>query len=254
MRERENLGHALRFLTILPAGAPQAPDADWLLRCLKYFPLIGFFIGAFSGLVLWLASLVWGSLIAALLAVSISIVLTGALHEDGLADSADALCGSGLPRERRLAIMKDSRLGTYGALALGFGVAFRVASLAALAPQLALFGLIACHAGSRFTAASVLLSQPYVGDRETAKVPYEREKPRCDEIVLALVFLMLAFAPLFYLGGLKSLIAPCVAGLFVLAFLARAKACLQGITGDVLGAAEQMFELGFLLALAASAL
>ena len=114
--------NALRFMTIVPVPSSDAAIApDWLSRCAKYFPVVGIGIGLVSAVVLLLADRIWGPVVASLLAVAASIIVTGALHEDGLADTADGL-GGGSSVEKRLAIMKDSRIGTYGTLALAFSL------------------------------------------------------------------------------------------------------------------------------------
>ena len=104
--------NALRFLTIvLVPSSDAAFGPDWLSRCAKYFPAVGICVGLVSAAVLVLAGAIWGPVIAALFAVAASIAVTGALHEDGLADTADSF-GGGWSVEKRLAIMKDSRIGT----------------------------------------------------------------------------------------------------------------------------------------------
>lgn len=134
MSEMEHFRNVVRFMTILPVRPTAGEIApDWLTRCLKYSPLVGIGIGLASGIVLLIATELWNETIAAMLAVATSIALTGALHEDGFADTFDAF-GGGFTVEKRLTIMKDSRIGTYGALALGLNVALRIAALAVLTP------------------------------------------------------------------------------------------------------------------------
>src|ERR1700757_3154883 len=100
--------NALGFMPTLPVpSSDAAATPDWLSRCAKYFPAVGICVGLVSALVLLLAGAVWGPDIAALMAVAASIAVTGGLHEDGLADTADGF-GGGRSVERRLAIMKDS--------------------------------------------------------------------------------------------------------------------------------------------------
>src|SRR4051794_38699834 len=129
MGEAGQFWNALRFLTVVPAPTVDHVADDWLMRSVKYFPLVGIIVGGVSAAVLLLASKFWVGFLPALLAVAASMALTGALHEHGLADTADGL-GGGRSREARLTIMKDSRIGTYGVLALGFGVALRIFALA----------------------------------------------------------------------------------------------------------------------------
>src|SRR5258707_10292475 len=146
---------AVQFLTRLPIPLGSDYQSLWLERGVKYLPAIGALIGAICASVLQITSHLWGGSLPSVLAVAVGIVLTGGLHEDGFADFFDALGGS--TREDRLAIMKDSRLGTYGALALGFGVAIKVLALAALPLTIALHALIAASAGGRFAAVAVIV-------------------------------------------------------------------------------------------------
>ncbi|PZF79116.1 adenosylcobinamide-GDP ribazoletransferase, partial [Jiangella anatolica] len=116
---------AVAFLTRLPVGSSPAP----LDRAGAWFPLVGLLVGSVGLGVWWVADGLAGPLVAAVAAVLATVIVTGALHEDGLADTADGLWG-GSTRERRLEIMRDSRLGTYGALALAGDLLLRVAVLA----------------------------------------------------------------------------------------------------------------------------
>ena len=242
-----NLVHAIRFLTVLrvpDSGETMAPD--WLARAMKYFPLVGAGIGLLSALVLLLADRLWGPTIAALLAVAASIILTSALHEDGLADTADAF-GGGWTVDKRLAIMKDSRIGTYGALALGLGVALRVAVLAALPPMAAAATLIALHAAARVMPALVMNNLAYAGDTAAMKVSYAETPVRSGELQFALAIAVLAALPLMWVS-LTSVITGWICGALLAMLLAAwSKRLIGGYTGDVLGAVEQVCEIGFLL-------
>ncbi|MGB4060898.1 MAG: adenosylcobinamide-GDP ribazoletransferase, partial [Burkholderiaceae bacterium] len=136
---------AVQFLTRVPVPGwvGQGFQADWLNTCVRHFPLVGAGVGAFGAAVLWVVLGWWPPAVAAVLAVTATVWLTGAFHEDGLADTFDALGGC-VPREKALAIMKDSRIGTYGAAALVVGLGLRVALVATLAaahPTAALLAL-----------------------------------------------------------------------------------------------------------------
>lgn len=251
MSESEHFRNAARFMTILPVRSAAGEIApDWLTRCLKYSPLVGIGIGLASGIVLLIAAELWNETIAAMLAVATSIALTGALHEDGFADTFDGF-GGGFTVEKRLAIMKDSRIGTYGALALGLNVALRIAALAALTPWEGMTALIAVHAAARAVPAWVMTRLTYSGDVSAMKVAYAESRPRIDELQLGLIFVLLAILPLTLIS------APAVAfgallGVALATLLALwARRLIGGYTGDVLGAIEQTFEIGFLLGVAA---
>ena len=237
---------AVQFLTRLPVPHLTGFTAEWLDRGVKYFPLAGLLVGAISSAVLLAASTLWDGALPALFAVAAGAAATGAFHEDGFADFFDAMGGAS--REARLAIMKDSRLGTFGVLALGVSVALKVLALAALAPLAAAVALVGAHAGGRFAAISAMRFLPYAGDMSTAK-----PKPLATTItVFGLTFAAsFALPPIFLLPPLAGL-AACLAGFAAAFFMAwRAKRLLGGFTGDVLGAIEQSYEIAFLLAAAA---
>lgn len=237
---------AVQFLTRLPVPQLKGFAPEWLDRGVKYFPLAGLIVGAICAAVLLAASALWTGVLPALLAVAAGITATGALHEDGFADFFDAMGGA--TREARLAIMKDSRLGAFGVLALGIGTALKVFALSALAPLAAAAALVAAHAGGRFAAIGVMPLLPYAGDMAKAKA-----KPLATNITVS----GLAVAACF--GLMPALLLPLSAGLpaclaaFAAAMLTawRAKRLLGGFTGDVLGAVEQSFEIAFLLTAAA---
>ena len=242
--------NALRFMTIVPVPSSDAAIApDWLSRCAKYFPAVGICIGLVSAAVLLLAGGIWGPVVAALLAVAASIAVTGALHEDGLADTADSLGGANV--EKRLAIMKDSRIGTYGTLALALSIALRVTALADMPLWTAAVALISAHAAARVAPVFVINALPYAGDTAAMKVGYLDATVSAPDRRFALVVVLCALLPLAFVS-----IPSAASGLLLGAALAAAVALsarklIHGYTGDVLGAIEQLFEIGFLLGVAA---
>ncbi|MBC7578863.1 MAG: adenosylcobinamide-GDP ribazoletransferase [Tardiphaga sp.] len=251
MRLPGDLLNAIRFLTIVRVPDTESATApDWLARAMKYFPLVGAGIGLCSAIVLLIANEFWSPVISALLAVAASIVLTSALHEDGLADTADSF-GGGWTIEKRLAIMKDSRIGSYGALALGLGVALRVAAIADLPMWAGPAALIAAHAAARAAPAWVMNRLHYAGETAAMKVSYAEAPVRRNELLFALVIMLLAALPL-ALISLTSVAIGLLCGATLAALLAIwSRRLLGGYTGDVLGAIEQVFQIGFLLGVAA---
>ena len=237
---------ALQFLTRLPVPDQGSFTAEWLDRGVKYFPLAGLLVGAISAAVLLAASSLWNGALPALLAIAAGIAATGAFHEDGFADFFDAMGGT--TREARLAIMKDSRLGTFGATALGMDIALKVFALAALSPIAGAGALIAAHAGGRFAAIAAMAYLPYAGDSSTAK-----PKPLATNITGRGLAIGACFAaPALLLLPFPAGLAACLAGFAASLFIAwRATRLLGGFTGDALGAIEQSFEIAFLLAVAA---
>lgn len=239
---------AVQFLTRIPTLQLEDFRPEWIQQSARYYPLVGQIVGGLSALVLYGAAEVWSPWIAALLAVAAGVALTGGFHEDGLADTADGL-GGGLTRNRRLEIMKDSRLGSYGALALGLTLALRVAAQAMLAqasPLLAAAALTAAHGLGRAAAVAAMTVMPYGGDPGMAKEGRPERASLAGLAVAVLIALWpLAFLPLVAGAGGVAL------GLLVGAVPAwLAWRLIGGRTGDVLGAVEQGFEVGFLLAVA----
>jgi adenosylcobinamide-GDP ribazoletransferase len=243
--------NALRFMTIVPVPSADTEIApDWLSRCAKYFPVVGVGIGIVSAVVLLLADRIWGPVVASLFAVATSIAITGALHEDGLADTADGL-GGGSSVEKRLAIMKDSRIGTYGTLALVFSLSLRATALADMPLWTAAAALISVHAAARITPAFVINALPYAGDTAAMKVGYSEAPVSAHDQRFALLVVLCALLPLAFVS-IPSVISGLLLGATLAAALTLwARRRINGYTGDVLGAIEQVFEIGFLLGVAA---
>ena len=224
-----------------------APTRQDLQRALRVYPVVGLAIGLFGALAFWLgAALGLGAWPAALLAVAATIALTGALHEDGLADTVDGFGGGG-DRARKLAIMRDSRLGSFGALALILSVGLRSAALATLAdPGLIASAMIAAHSTSRAVFPGMMAALPFARtDGLASAVGAPPPSVAATALVAGAVIAVAS------LGLVKGL---CVAGV---AFLARlglgllAKRQVGGITGDILGATQQAAETAALLAVVA---
>ena len=233
---------AFQFLTRLPVPAVRGFTPDLVSRSTRYYPIVGALVGGICALAYLGAAQVWGGVLPALLAAAVGVLVTGAFHEDGLADTFDGLGGATDPA-RRLEIMKDSRIGTYGALGLGLVLALKVAALSRLPPPLAAAGLVCAHAGARSAAVLAMAALKPVG--QSAKWSPDRLRPL--EPVLAV---LLGAVPLALLGLQAAPALAVAAALATLPALA-ARRLIGGYTGDILGAVEQMFELGFILALAA---
>ncbi len=238
---------AVQFLTRIPTPDMHDLPAEWLARSGKYFPLVGGLVGGLSALALMGAHMVWPfGLLPALLALTVGLIVTGALHEDGLADTADAL-GGGRTAPQRLEIMKDPRIGTYGALALGMALALKAGSLSAMPYRLAAGGLICAHMGGRTAAAWAMSLMPYAGDHGASKVAAPERALRPWELGVSLV---LALMPsLLLIGPISGMIALAASVPACLALGLAAERWIGGHTGDVLGAIEQVYEIVFVLAL-----
>jgi adenosylcobinamide-GDP ribazoletransferase len=227
---------AVSLLTRFPtrSGANRA-------RALPWIPLVGALIGGLVAVVYVLTRTVLGHLVAALLAVGAGVVATGALHEDGLADTADAF-GAGVDAEGTREILKDPRHGTYGVLALIGSVAIRVGALATLGPWSAAAVLPAAHALSRAGTLGMMATMP-AADSSVLGSSYKgtgSRAPAAAGVITAAVLTVAAF-------GWWSIAALALVGavVVVIGLLSRRK--IGGFTGDVLGAVEQLSEVGLLL-------
>lgn len=230
---------ALTFLTRIPAPTCVPFKAEYLNSAAHYFPLVGLLIATISIAAYWLALPLYGHLLAILLSIAATVFLTGAFHEDGFADFCDGF-GGGWEKIQILAIMKDSRLGTYAALGIGLLIACKV-QLLNLCPSYAIPMLIIIgHTSSRALAASYLFNYPYVQDTETSKV-----KP----LATAMSGKSLIFTCLCGLLPLMLLPLTAIASVVIALLIFRSsygfylKKKLGGYTGDCLGAAQQMSEL-----------
>ena len=226
----------------LVTDAPRWPLAE----VLPVLPFVGAAVGLAAGLVFGIVRGIEGpSWLAAVLAVGAAVLLTRALHEDGLADTADGLGPHALEPPRRLEIMRDSRNGTFGVLALALSVLIKVACLAQFAGGTGLVVLIAAHALSRAVLAYPLLA--YSSVRQDG-LGAQAGKPTDNDVWLAVgIGAALAFVLLVGKGLGAAILAP-VAAVAVTWFASRWIAeRIGGYTGDTLGAIQQMAELAFLV-------
>ncbi len=236
---------AVQFLTRLPVPASAGFTPERLTAATRFYPLVGALIGGLVAVVYALALLAWPPLVAVLLSIVASLLLTGAFHEDGLADMFDGV-GGGLTRERALEIMKDSRIGTYGAAALILALALKAATLAAMPPLAVILALVAGHGLSRFSAVLVIATSAYVRDHGTAK-PVADGVSRESLLIATATALPLFLALAWGLGITPALLG--LAGLMLGHWAMRRvfERKLGGYTGDCLGAVQQGSELGFYL-------
>ena len=223
-----------------------APSDGFLQGAMVMFPVIGAGVGAAAGAVLIIAhGLGMPPLVAAFVALGVLVVLTGALHEDGLGDVADGF-GGGRIRDDKLRIMRDSRVGTYGVIALVFSLGLRAASLAALPAVLGAAALIAAAALSRAMLPGILRWLP---PARPAGVGAEAGRPQMQTVVVALA--IGALIALVVLGLVTALLAAVFAALGAAAVALLARQQIGGQTGDVCGAAQQTAEVAALLAVVA---
>lgn len=237
---------ALRFFTRLPVPGWVGHSVEQLDRSARYFPLVGMLIGGIGAATTLAALHFWPPAIAVLLGMAATLLATGAFHEDGLADTIDG-CGGGWTRAQVLAIMKDSRIGSYGALGIVLALLLKFSLLRELAvlpaPTFAL-ALVAGHAVSRFASTTLIFFLDYARDDDTAKSKPLATRMSGGELAVAALF---GIAP-----GLLLPTAQAAAALVLVACLTLLAARyfvrrLGGYTGDCLGATQQLTELAFYL-------
>lgn len=230
---------ALSFFTRIPVRIADFKEAD-LNHAAKYFPLVGVLVGLIAAAVYGLAIMVWPLELAVLASMAATIWLTGAFHEDGLADAADGL-GGGWDKQQALTIMQDSRLGSFGAIALFLVLLAKFQALSQLSAPLLPGIMLAGHSLSRFAALLVIYTQSYVKSSGKAK-PLATQLSK-QELLLAALFGLLPLAllaPRLWLALLPVIIV-------WFWFSHKLKKRLGGYTGDCLGAMQQFCELAFYL-------
>ncbi len=248
---------SLVFLTRIPPerlglDPSAAPD---LRAAVRVFPLAGALIGVAGGLVLLLGnSLSLPPLAVALVAIAVMTVLTGALHEDGLADTVDGF-GGGRTIEARLAIMRDSRIGSYGALALVFSVAVKASLVAAFLPSRPLSAAAAVILAETLGRAAIVHHWADLPPARPDGLAAGIGQPDRETVAISLVAALAIGVIVGTIAGgpIAALVALAAAALATLAFNRLAGRMIGGHTGDTLGAAEQCASLAALLALVAFA-
>ncbi|WP_024513669.1 adenosylcobinamide-GDP ribazoletransferase [Bradyrhizobium sp. Tv2a-2] len=234
---------AISLCTRLPVAPSSAIGEGDLARASWAFPIAGALIGLIGAAVYWIADrLHLPPLAASVLALAATIFLSGAMHEDGLADAADGL-GGGRTREKKLEIMRDSRIGTFGACALGLSLLLRWSALATLNDTRSVaIALIVAHAAARAVLPAFMSLVPPARS-EGLSSSAGQPQPVSAAIALGLGIAALAIG-----FGLKAMLTGAVALAAIGLLLARlAQRQIGGQTGDVLGALEQAAEATLLL-------
>lgn len=227
---------ALGFFSRIPIPAGIDFAAPKLNQACRYFPLVGWLVAVICSAVYYLVQLYLSNDIAILFSMLSGVLLTGAFHEDGLIDSVDGM-GGGWSVEQKLLIMKDSRVGSYGAIAMWFVLTLKFALLSSSSNVI--FALLLAHPLSRSISALMMFISPYVRETADAKVKSVAQPKHKTDLYICL-FLGLAglsFAPQYIFPLLSALV------IFVGCFRFIAHRQIGGITGDVLGAAQQLSEL-----------
>lgn len=242
-RELQIFALAVQFLTRLPVPRDLPFSEARLTEATRFFPLVGLLVGLIGAGTLWVGSVLFPMPVAVLVSVAATLAATGAFHEDGLADAADGL-GGGMTRARSLEIMRDSRIGTYGAVTLGVTMALKVAALSSMPLDVALPLVALGHGISRYAPVAVVFLADYARE-EGAKfvAPTISAAGHAYAAISAAVLVAVLWA---FVGGAAGI--GVIAGAALATGMARIYLRkLGGFTGDCLGATQQMAELGLIL-------
>ncbi len=249
MKELTYFFAALRFFTRLPVPAWVGHSDEQLNQAARYFPLVGLIVGALGAAVTVVALYAWPPLVAVLLGMVTTLLATGAFHEDGLADSIDGF-GGGWTREDVLRIMKDSRIGSYGAIGIGMALLTKAAALAellAVLPAPTFFVLlVAGHGVSRFASTTLIYALDYAREDDSSKSKPLATRMGKGELLVAALF---GLAPCLLLPPLQVGIALVMVALLTLLAARYFIRRIGGYTGDCLGATQQLTEIAFYLGL-----
>ncbi len=242
-------GVAVSFLTRLPVPAScHHPTPDDLRRAAAFFPLVGAIVGALTGITILLGSMLWPVWIAVLVALAVEARLTGAFHEDAVGDAFDAF-GGGFTRERVLEILKDSRLGSYGVLALVLALLLRAGATSTLPLERILPAVVAAATFGRWCGVLLLWRAPTIPER--AGLARDLSRVGWGEVVIGGLF---AAASLAWLGveaprgALAALVFACIAIPWTTRYVTRR---IGGATGDAVGTLTYVVQVATLLAAAA---
>lgn len=240
---------AMRFLTRVPLPSTHQTSPN-LSNAFLMFPLVGALIGSFTGSLLWAASSIGlPPFLSAIIAISGTIFLTGGLHEDGLGDVADGF-GGGADTQRKLEIMRDSRMGTYGVLCLTLSIAARLGAFAALvqsfSPQSILYILIASAALSRGLMVGIVTILPPARKDGIAATLTPQPSISLITYALTLAITLGALLPIFSATSVAVIVATPVLATMLLAYISMRQ--IGGQTGDVAGATQQIAEITCLFA------
>ena len=246
--ELKTLNLALHFLTRIPTPFEIDYTPERLSSASRYYPIVGAVIGSVAALAFFLASLALPTIVAVLIATAATALLTGAFHEDGLADTFDGISGA-YDRARSLEIMTDSRIGTFGALALIIVISTKVAALSSLADTTTITALIAAHIISRASIVIVQATSTYARETGIAGPQDQPFKP-INATIATVTALLTIIAVALIVSPTAALLATAgaITGHILIRLYFQPK--LKGHTGDTLGATQQITELAIYIALA----
>lgn len=248
-RETEYFFGAVRFFTRLPVPAWVGHSPEKLDCAARYFPLVGILVGAAGALAFELAAFVFPVTLAIVFSMAATLLVTGAFHEDGLGDAVDGF-GGGWTKEQVLAIMKDSRIGSYGAIAVALMLLAKFCSLLELPDDWIAPAIIAAHAASRFSSVTLIFALDYVRDDDSSRAKPLAQQMGAGSLAVAGVFGLAPLALLPWQAALAGLALAVVTTALAARYFVRR---IGGYTGDCLGAVQQGAELSIYLGVLALA-
>lgn len=238
---------ALMFYTRIPCPKWVTHDEEYLNKATRYFPMVGWIVGGVCAVVFYGAEYLFNTPIAIIISMITGIFITGAFHEDGFADVCDGF-GGGWTKEKILDIMKDSRVGAYGAIGIILMLLLKYMSQLSINVYDLGLVLIAAHSFSRLCAVFVISTSKYVRENEDAKAKPLAKSITIKEIIPAFLF---GVAPLFLFLTIKIVLVVLlpIIGTFYLRWYFHK--WIGGYTGDCLGATQQVTEVLFYISIIA---
>lgn len=242
MKMIRNLRVAISFMTRIPVRHKHEPNIG---AAAPWFPVVGVIVGTITGTTAWAISQFCTPLVGAAVGVCVGLLVTGAFHEDGLADVADAFVG-GWTNEERLRILKDPLHGTYGVAAISGSIAIRIIALGSISPKHMIAYSIAAHCIARASALFLMLNSA-PATQTGLGADYVQRLPRMN----AIISIALSIGFCFLITQSKMIVCFLLVTLFTFIVRQWSKRKIGGITGDVLGTVEQVSEIAALVALSA---
>ncbi len=239
-REAELFFNALRFFTRLPVPAWVGHSEELLNHAARYFPLVGVVVGLIAAAVYLLAAAVLPESIAIVLSMAVTLLATGAFHEDGFADTCDGF-GGGWDKAQVLTIMKDSRIGAYGAIGIVMMLLGKFLALREIGGDRVAVALIVAHPLSRLASTTLIHALDYVRDDADARAKPLAHRLGRGELIFATA---LGLAPMLLLTPLEGVCAGALVVATTFAFARYSVRRIGGYTGDCLGACQQLAEIG----------
>lgn len=237
---------ATQFLTRLPINGDIEHSEEAFARSARFYPAVGLLVGGIAAIVFFVADILLTNYLAAALAILSAVVVSGALHEDGLADTFDGLI-AGQDRARILEIMRDSNIGSYGILALIFAIAIKLVALGEMWWWDAFWAIIVAHALSRHAMVEIIGRYDYARS-ESAK--FTKPSVSGDDLTYARLWALgVLIASAVLIGLWPTLIGLGAVAITVSGFAQFFVRKLGGYTGDCLGASQQLAEVAFLIGL-----